>query len=132
MFFHWSTTANPGEFMIQSVNIPFHPDECIVRQITFVEPSVIAAVGMYFIWSSLKNDYIGTFAVSQNSYNTYTAVQLGQSSFMSNPQTVVIPGSHPSAISFRIDALVNGNYVPQTTLTGNVNVQIDFIKYKEN
>jgi hypothetical protein len=105
-------------------NLHFTPDECIVRQITYNGPPT--SDGAFLIWSSLTNDIIGSFAVSEATGFTSTCVN-------AKPETVIpiLPNSIPQTIKFVIQS-VNGssNVVTSTNLTGTIIINIDFIKYK--
>ena len=85
---------------------------------------------MYFIYCNLKNDYIGSFVVNNNTFTAAGNTE-GQSLFVSNPQTVITGlQSQTNNVSFQIHAFLNGALVPQTLLDGFANVQIDFLKFR--
>jgi hypothetical protein len=102
----------------------------IVRQISYYDTVPSTSNGSYYIWSSLTNRLIGNFCVSNNSFTTSGAT-LGQSMFVSNPQTILTGvQSTTNNASFQIQRLTGGAYVQQTSLSGVIDVQIDFLKFK--
>jgi len=112
-----SGTATPFE---KSTNFGFWPDEAIVKQISYSGPDAYLA-GVYFVWCSLINDYIGSFTVN----NLGTTV---------TPKTRIhFPRNQPMPINvtFRVDSLNGaGTEMAPATLTGDISVSIDFIKYE--
>jgi hypothetical protein len=130
--FTWDTDINSTEYRIQSVTgLNFIPDIAILRQISYIDVSPETNFGQYFIWCSLTNNYIGSFYVATQLHSD--PVDLGQSMFVSNPQSVITSGVNniSGGVSFRIDILNNGVYSSASTLNGVINIQIDFLKFKD-
>ena len=109
-------SSSATEFRAKS-NFGFQPDEAVIRQISYSGPNAQEA-GIFHIWSSLANDYIGCFEVS-NFGVTLT------------PHTLILLKSPlPNELSFRIDSVAaDGTAIPYTGLVGDIGVRIDFIKY---
>ena len=96
----------------------FQPDEAIIRQITYFAPGIAQEVGNFLIWSSLINDYIGSFQVNNYGVGVNPNIQ------------IIIQSLLPSSLDFRIDTiLADGSRVPHLGLTGDFTMHIDFIKY---
>ena len=127
--FFWDTGLSP-DTATQNLSLTFIPDAAIVRQINYVDTAPELNFGQYFIWSSLKNDYIGSFTIADNTAPDVDFTQ-GQSQFVSNPQTVITGvQAQTNQVSFQIHQQSGGAMVNQTTLHGSMNVQIDFLKFK--
>ena len=111
-----NASGSATSFM-QDTKVAFQPDEAIVRQISYSGP-VAQEAGNFLVWSSLINDYIGSFQV-----NNYGAT--------SNPNIhIMIHSMLPNTLEFRIDTVLsNGTTVPYLGLTGDFTMHIDFIKY---
>ena len=95
----------------------FLPHEAIIRQISYMGPNA-QEPGTFLIWSSLINDYIGSFQV--NNYGTVV-----------NPNIhILITSPLPNELTFRIDTVdATGQGMPYTALIGDFVMHIDFIKY---
>ena len=113
------------------VSLGFVPDMVIVRNITYVATSantgalVTANSSVFLVWSDLINGYIGSYCYFFLNSNTVNTV-VGS---MSSPQRMLKPGQFTNSIQFRI-CKVNGTTASEdSTQTGTLTVEMDFIKY---
>ena len=107
----WQTFSN--------TNFGFHPDEAVVRSISYIGPNA-KENEVFLIWCSLINDFIGSFTIT----NYGTTVM---------PNTlIVIPQTQPfpASIEFRIMSVDANGVSEPAALVGNTRVSIDFIKYR--
>jgi hypothetical protein len=108
---------------IQNTRLSFVPDEVRVRQITYHGPPT--GDGAFMIWSSVTNDYIGSFSVAEATGFTSVAVNV-------TPNTVIklLPNSINQSLTFQIHS-INGSGVPfaSNNLTGQIMINLDFIRY---
>ncbi len=115
----------------QAVNIANKPDQCIIRSITYAGPNT-DIYGAYIIWSDLINDFIGSFSVSADT----TAGSDVTFSATTCPQTTLHfpnPINNMSQIHFVIYGVNAGTRQAETlngALSGDLVIQLDFIKYK--
>jgi hypothetical protein len=101
----------------RQTNFGFQPTMAIVRHISYMGPNP-QEIGTFLIWSSLINDFIGSFSISN-----YGA--------MLSPQTqIFLPAPVPNQLQFKIYAVgAVGAADPYDGLLGDLSIQIDFIKY---
>lgn len=110
MLFTSGANVNPVDLRCQ---LNFQPDEAIVRQITF--SSTVLSAGIYLLWCSLTNDYIGAFHNRTNGTITFPNMR------------IPIKSGVPNNLQFVIE--LAGTPGPVAGLNGQWAVQIDFIKY---
>ena len=115
----------------QNLNLNNQPSECIVRSISYCGyPS--DTPGMYLIWSSIINDYIGSFAVKLNG----TAANYTSNVNMT-PQTLLTfqnPTGVNNQVQFIIMTIENGTGLAiavTNQLIGELAIGLDFIQYKK-
>ena len=121
--FYSDLTSSAG-YWSQNINIPFSPDEIIVRQISYSGPG--AEDGTFLIRSSLNYDFIGSFAVNSDINITANAVSV-------NPRTVikVAPNMIVNQADFTLYTVAGGSILtPTTALSGTIIISCDFIKYR--
>ena len=121
--FYSDLTSSAG-YWTQNINIPFSPDEIIVRQISYSGPG--AEDGTFLIRSSLNYDFIGSFAVNSDINITANAVSV-------NPRTVikVAPNMIVNQADFTLYTVAGGSILtPTTALSGTIIISCDFIKYR--
>ena len=115
-------TATPSSFFFNS-NLHFAPDEIHVRQITYSGDPTNA--GVYLVWCSLINDYIGSFSFEDHTDLTSVAVNVA-------PNTVIrcLPSNIIQSIQFQIHT-INAQGVPGATsnLGGKLVINLDCIKF---
>jgi hypothetical protein len=110
-----SWAASLGNFTWQ-INPPdFTPDEIVIRAINFntanPDPS------MYVLWWNVTNSYIASFC--GNSFST------------SSPQTRIwVQGQVPNTLQFKIYKATVGGISPAASITGDLTISMDFIKYR--
>ena len=115
----------------QNLNLNNQPSECIVRSISYCGYPVDTP-GMYLIWSSIINDYIGSFALRLNgTVANYT------SNVNTTPQTL-ITFQNPVGVNNLAQFIImvvdpgTGLAVAVTNqLTGELAIGLDFIQYKK-
>lgn len=107
-----------------NTNLHFVPDEVVVRQITYHGPTTDD--GIFMIWCSLTNEYIGSFSVSDISTSSV---------FVNvNPNTRIqcLPNSINQSLQFQIHS-INAQNSPfaSNALTGKIVINLDFISFKK-
>ena len=113
----------------QNVNIVNHPDECIVRTISYSGPAT-DTTGTYLIWSSLINDFIGSFVVNTNSNAATNATSTNARTVIKFQEAI----NNVSNLHFSIYTVATGQRTliqAQSLLAGDLAISLDFIKYKK-
>lgn len=115
-------TAQPTSWYTNT-NLHFVPDEVVVRQITY--HGATTDDGIFMIWCSLTNEYIGSFSVSDISTSSV---------FVNvNPNTRIqcLPNSINQSLQFQIHS-INAQNSPfaSNALTGKIVINLDFISFK--
>lgn len=107
-----------------NTNLHFTPDEAIVRQISYHGPPV--GDGVFMIWCSLTNDYIGSFSVSEASGFTSVSANVTP-----NTRIQCLPNSINQSLQFQIHGISNQS-IPfaSNNLTGQIVINMDFVSYK--
>jgi hypothetical protein len=107
--------TSPGVFTIQLTGLPdINPDEVIVRAINF--NSIPEDKNLYLIWSNIKNDYIGSFCGGKAPHFPQTRIWLN--------------GPVPNMLEFKLYTRTGTGVVQIPSLSGEVSIHLDFIKYK--
>ncbi len=108
--------ASAGEFSTQLTSMPdYNPDEVIIRALNF--NGDVADGNLYLVWSNLTNDYIGSFC--------------GGSLSPHFPQTKIHLNSPvPNRLEFKLFTAIGGAALQVTSMTGDLAIHMDFIKYK--
>ena len=107
-----------------NTNLQFIPDEIIVRQISYNGPPID---GVYMIWSTLINDYIGSFSLSEASGFLSSSVNVTP-----NTRIQCSPNSTMQSIQFQIHSIdSNSKPISSSDLTGKIIINLDFIAYKK-
>ena len=117
-------TTTPSTWY-QNSNLTFQPDEMVVRQITYNGPPLLD--NCYMIWSNITNDFIGSFAVNENSQNVSTCANV-------TPGTVIkiAPNSVPQSLQFTLYTISSSNIpVVDTNSLGMIIINLDFYSYKK-
>ena len=124
-------TNTPVSFN-QNTNIAWIPDEIIVRQISYQGP--MGPDGVFLVWCSLHNDYIGSFTLNENSSDV-------TSSSISYPNTLIrcLPNNPNQTLTFQIHTINStGNPVPISSsninananmVSGSLVIHLDYCKY---
>lgn len=103
--------------------VTFTPDEIVVRQISYHGPPT--SDGLFMIWCSITNSYIGSFSVAEAAGFTSVAVNV-------TPNAVIQcgPNSIAKTIQCQIHS-ISGSGVPfaSNNLTGQIVINLDFIQY---
>jgi hypothetical protein len=117
-------TASPTSWWTNS-NLHFVPDEVVVRQISY--NGAPTADGVFLIWCSLTNDYIGSFSVAEASGFTSVGVNVTP-----NTRIQCLPNSINQSLQFQIHS-INAQSQPfaSNNLTGRIVINLDFISYKK-
>ena len=91
------------------------PDEVVIRSISYNTDAAGDYDGVYTVWSSLINDYIGAVSGAVGQGGTH------------NPQTrIILNGSFlGNTINFRLDTSGLAN----NTIPGDIVICMDFIRY---
>jgi hypothetical protein len=108
----------------QSLNINFIPDSMVVKQISYCGPSTDQS-GVFMIYCSLINDFIGSFTFISTS-----ATIAGFSLTPHHKFTFISPPNIHSPIQFSVYQINSGiqSSAPTTFLNGELCISIDFIK----
>lgn len=109
MIFTSAANVNPVDLQCP---LNFKPDEAIVRQITF--SSTVLSAGIYLVWCSLTNDYIGSFHNRTSGTITFPNMR------------IITKNDVPNNLQFRIELAGTPG---AAALAGQWAVQVDFIKY---
>lgn len=106
-----------GSSFRQNVNLAFPPSDAVIRQISY-NGLVAAETGVFLVWCSLANDYIGSFQVNNLGITFQPRIQ------------VHLPSPNQQMdIQFQIHSVsAGGALVPSTTLVGRIVILIDFIQ----
>jgi hypothetical protein len=117
----------------QKFNINNQPDECIIRSVSYVGPTVSDISGTYLLWSDMINDFICSFSAC---VNTNDLVNITTHIINTSPQRTIHfkhPINFSNNIRFVLYRIGSGNNIadPSTLLTGELAVLIDFITYKK-
>ena len=116
-------TVNPTQWESRPT-LYFDPDEIVVRQITY--NGALRQDGVYLIWCSVTNDYIGSFSIYEGSGFTSAGVNV-------TPNTCLqcLPNSTLQGMRFQIHTVNGSNQlVPTNVLTGTIVLNLDFISRK--
>ena len=106
-----------GSSFRRSINLAFQPTDAIIRQISY-NGLVASETGVFLIWCSLLNDYIGSFQVNNFGITLQPRIQLH---LLSPAQQI--------DVQFQIHAVsAGGSISPTDTLVGRLVVLIDFIQ----
>lgn len=96
------------------LNLPFQPNQAIVRSISYAGPNDRES-GVYMIRTSISQDFIGHFQVSNYSVTV-------------NPQThILIKSPMQQSINFSVHTPAGQGEWVSVDLTGDLVISIDFI-----
>lgn len=116
-------TNTPVNFYFNT-NLHFTADEVLVRQISYNGPA-IPGDGVYLIWSSIINDYIGSFSFGDTDNSVTASVNV-------NPNTTIkcLPNSINQSLQFQIHRITDAGATSTTnSLTGRIVILLDFVRY---
>ncbi len=113
-----SADLSTGSDFFRDLGVRFMPTDAVIRQISYSGPNATEA-GVFMVWCSLINDFIGTFSVNNYGITVQPKIQLH---FTSPIQ---------SSAQFKIFTITAGGAVaPFTGLVGDFTISIDFIENK--
>lgn len=117
-------TASPISWY-SNTNLHFVPDEVVVRQITYNGPATDDG-GVFLVWCSLINDYIGSFSIAEATSN-YSSISVNATP---NTRIQCLPNSINQSLQFQIHG-ISAQSKPYATsvLTGQIVLNMDFISY---
>lgn len=98
------------------INIPFKPDEMIVRQITYTSSAAagVESYNTYLIWMDAINNYIGHFTEGL--------------SICPRSHHRLPPSFNPQQLRFKI--LASDQVTIKSDLTGDLAITLEFVKYR--
>ena len=115
-----STWSGGAGTYIKPISPPdFTPDEVVIRSINF--NGLVSDTRMYVIWCNIINDNIGSFCGGTSNNSSQS------------PQTRIwIRGQIPNNLEFRLQIPSLTGLQPVLTMTGDLAITMDFIKYKRS
>jgi hypothetical protein len=116
-------TASPTSWYFNT-NLHFVPDEVIVRQISYNGPPT--QDGVFMIWCSITNEYIGSFAVLEAAVGAVSTIV----NVTPNTRIQCLPNAINQSLQFQIHG-INGQNAPYASniLAGQIIINLDFIRY---
>ena len=101
----------------RNINLAFQPTDAIIRQISY-NGTIAAPTGVFLVWCSIINDYIGSFQINNFSITLQPRIQLHLHSPIQQSEAM-----------FQIhEVTASGGTAQTNTLTGRIAVMIDFIQ----
>lgn len=111
-----SAQLGAGSDFWRPIQLGFQPTDAIIRQISY-NGAIAVEGGVFLIWCSLINDFIGSFQINNFGVTLQPRVQIHMHSPLLN------------SLQFKIYTVrADGTATPTTALAGDLVVLIDFIQ----
>ena len=113
----FAADLSAGPTFRQNINLGFQPTDAVIRQITY-NGLVASETGVFLVWCSLRNDYIGSFQVNNLGITFQPRIQIH-----------LLSPVQQFDVQFQIHSVGAGGVIaPSSTLVGRIVILIDFIQ----